>query len=262
MKKLILPMILAAAAICGCSQRGTLTDGRFIVGFDADFPPYGFKQGDVYAGFDLDLARAVCQAKGWEFVANPINWDSKDMELGSGSIDCIWNGFTMQGREKAYTWSCAYVDNSQVVLVKAGSPIKTLKDLAGKTVGVQTDTPVQKALAGKDEGKPEVAALGKTLGGLVVMPNYNQAVMDLEMSAVDAVAMDVGVAKKKMADMPGKFELLKEIVMTETYGIGFKKGNVALKDEVEAELRKLAADGTMAKIAAQYGIEPQSLILK
>ena len=168
----------------------------------------------------------------------------------------------MQGREEGYTWTEPYVDNSQVVLVKVGSPIKTLKDLAGKTVGVQTDTPVQKALSGNDDGNKAAAALGKTFKTLVVLPNYNNAVMDLDSGAVDAVALDVGVAKKKMSDMPGKFELLKEIVMTETYGIGFKKGNVQLRDEVQATLKEMAKDGTMAKIADQYKIERAALILK
>ena len=166
----------------------------------------------------------------------------------------------MQGREAGYTWTDAYVDNSQVVLVKVGSPIKALKDLAGKKVGVQTDTPVQKELAGKGD-KKEVAALGKTLT-LVVMPNYNQAVMDLDSGAVDAVALDIGVAKKKKADMAGKFEILKEIVMTETYGIGFKKGNTQLRDDVQATLKEMVKDGTMGKIAAKYGIEQNALILK
>ena len=256
MKKLLI-VLAAAAALVGCGQKD---DGakKFVVGFDADFPPYGYKDGDTYKGFDLDLAREVCKAKGWTFVANPINWDAKDMELNSGAIDCIWNGFTMQGREEGYTWSSAYIDNSQVVLVKVGSPIKTLKDLAGKTVGVQTDTPVQKALSkGGDK-----EALGATFKSLVVEPNYNQAVNELSMGALDAVALDVGVAQKKMADLPGKFVMLPEIVMTETYGIGFKKGNVALRDEVEAELKKLFANGTAAKIAAEYKIEPKSLILK
>ena len=256
MKRLMI-VLAAAAALVGCGQKD---DGakKFVVGFDADFPPYGYKDGDTYKGFDLDLAREVCKAKGWTFVANPINWDAKDMELNSGAIDCIWNGFTMQGREEGYTWSSAYIDNSQVVLVKVGSPIKTLKDLAGKTVGVQTDTPVQKALS--KGGAKE--ALGATFKSLVVEPNYNQAVNELSMGALDAVALDVGVAQKKMADLPGKFVMLPEIVMTETYGIGFKKGNVALRDEVEAELKKLFANGTAAKIAAEYKIEPKSLILK
>ena len=254
----ILIAAAALAVLAGCSQRSTFTDGRFVVGFDADFPPYGFKEGSEYKGFDLDLARAVCAAKGWEFVANPINWDAKDMELNSGAIDCIWNGFTIQGREKAYTWSSPYVDNSQVVLVKAGSPIKTLADLAGKIVGVQTDTPVMKALSkGGDHEK-----LGATFAKLIVEPNYNQAVNELAAGAVDAVAMDVGVAKRKMSDLPGKFELLGEIVMTETYGIGFKKGNVSLKDEVEATLKEIFADGTGAKIAEKYQIEPNALLLK
>ncbi len=265
MKKLMIVLAAAAAVFAGCDKAGDAkasAEKKFVVGFDADFPPYGFKEGDTYKGFDLDLARAVCAKKGWTFVPNPINWDSKDMELNSGAIDCIWNGFTMQGREDGYTWSMPYVDNSQVVLVKAGSAIKSLKDLAGKNVGVQTDTPVQKALAGKDDDNKKVGELGKTFKQLVVMPNYNQAVNELNMGGVDAVAMDVGVAKKKMADLPGKFELLAEVVMTETYGIGFKKGNVALKDEVEAVLRELAKDGTMAKVADEYKIEKNALLLK
>ena len=257
--KMLTAVALAAMSvvIAGCGEKddGTM---KFTVGFDADFPPYGFKEGSEYKGFDLDLAREVCARRGWKFVANPINWDAKDMELNSGSIDCIWNGFTIQGREDAYTWTVPYVDNSQVVLVKAGSPIKTLADLKGKIVGVQTDTPVQKALS-KDGDKKE---LGATFKELVVMPNYNQAVNELNMGGVDAVAMDVGVAKKKMADLPGKFEMLGEIVMTETYGIGFKKGNVSLKDEVEATLKEIFADGTGAKIAEKYQIEPSALLLK
>ena len=257
--KMLTAVALAAMSvvIAGCGEKDDGTR-KFTVGFDADFPPYGFKEGSEYKGFDLDLAREVCARRGWKFVANPINWDAKDMELNSGSIDCIWNGFTIQGREDAYTWTVPYVDNSQVVLVKAGSPVKTLADLKGKIVGVQTDTPVQKALS-KDGDKK---ALGATFKELVVMPNYNQAVNELNMGGVDAVAMDVGVAKKKMADLPGKFEMLGEIVMTETYGIGFKKGNVSLKDEVEATLKEIFADGTGAKIAEKYQIEPNALLLK
>jgi polar amino acid transport system substrate-binding protein len=234
---------------------------RFTVGFDADFPPYGYKEGALYKGFDLDLAREVCVRRGWTFVARPINWDAKDMELSSGSIDCIWNGFTIQGRENAYTWSAAYVDNSQVVLVRADSPIRALADLKGRVVGAQTGTPVEKALAGKTPGKTAVAALGRTFRRLVVSPNYNQAVQELAMGAVDAVALDVGVAKKKMHDLPGRFRLLDEVVMTENYGIGFRKGETALRDAVEETLCALADDGTMAALARTYGIEERALLL-
>lgn len=252
----VLKIALGALLVAGCNEMDDAN--KLSVGFDADFPPYGYKEGSEYKGFDLDLAREVCTRKGWKFVACPINWDAKDMELNSGAIDCIWNGFTMQGRESVYEWTVPYVDNSQVILVKSGSQIKTLADLAGMVVGVQTDTPVQKALSRGGEKE----SLGATFKELVVMPNYNQAVNELNMGGVDAVAMDVGVAKKKMADLPGKFEMLSEIVMTETYGIGFKKGNTALKNEVEATLKEIFADGTGAAIAEKYGIEPASLLLK
>lgn len=125
-----------------CSNKKS-DDGRttFTVGFDAEFPPYGYKDDSgEYVGFDLDLAQEVCERNGWNLVKQPIDWDSKDMELSSGSIDCIWNGFTLNGREREYTWSKAYIDNSQVVIVKSGSGIKKLEDLKGKVVIVQADS--------------------------------------------------------------------------------------------------------------------------
>lgn len=255
--KSLLIVAAALAALVGCEKAD---DGvrKFVVGFDADFPPYGYKEGTEYVGFDLDLAREVCARKDWRFVASPINWDAKDMELNSGAIDCIWSGFTIQGRESAYTFSAPYVDNSQVVMVRSDSTIATLADLAGKIVGVQTDTPVQKALSKGGDRE----SFGDTFSALVVMPNYNQAVQELEMGGLDAVALDIGVAKKKLADLPGRFVLLGEIVMSETYGIGFKKGNETLRDEVEATLREVAADGTMAALAEKYGIEPASLLFR
>ena len=256
----IIPLLALGALVAGCGSDSS-AQRRFVVGFDADFPPYGYKEGSAYKGFDLDLAREVCARKKWSFVARPINWDAKDMELSSGSIDCIWNGFTIQGREADYTWSAAYIDNSQVVLVRADSPIRSLADLKGLTVAAQTGTPVEKALSGKTPSKQSVAALGQTFRKLVVSPNYNQAVQELGMGAVDAVAMDVGVAKKKMRDLPGRFRMLDEVVMTESYGIGFRKGEKALRDAVEAELCALADDGTMTALARTYGIEEAALLL-
>ena len=99
----------------------------FTVGFDAEFPPYGYMdENGEYTGFDLELAQEVCDRNGWTLVKQPIDWDAKDMELSSGSIDCIWNGFTMNGREDQYTFSVPYVDNSQVFVVKADSGITTV----------------------------------------------------------------------------------------------------------------------------------------
>ena len=150
---LIAALTVSTMAVgCGSSKDSSSTDTKtesskdsvsnggdtFTVGFDAEYPPYGYMDDDgEYTGFDLELAQAVCDLEGWTLVKKPINWDSKDMELNSGSIDCIWNGFTMNGREDEYTFSTPYVDNSQVIVVAENSGIEKLSDLAGKTVGVQ-----------------------------------------------------------------------------------------------------------------------------
>ena len=263
MKKLITLALVAAVAftgfITGCTKKAQ-AQKTFTVGFDAEFPPYGFKDEKTgeYTGFDLELAQEVANRNGWTLVKKPINWDAKDMELASGAIDCIWNGFTINGREKEYEWTEAYVDNSQVVLVKAGSPIKTIADLKDKVVAAQTDTPVLKAL---QEGGDK-ADIGKTFKKIVITANYNNAVMELESGAVDAVAMDIGVAKKKVADAPGKFVILDENIMSEEYGIGFKLGNKELRDIVQSTFKAMVADGTAAKISAKWFEGKDVIILK
>ena len=237
-------MVLLTAVFSGCGKKDDTR--RFTVGFDADFKPYGYVENNQYTGFDIDLAREVAKRNNWKIVLKAINWDAKDMELNTGSIDCIWNGFTINGREDAYTWSSPYVDNSQVVMVRATSPIESLADLAGKVVAVQTDTPVMKAL--QEGGKR--AELGRSFKKLVISPNYNNAVMELEAGSVNAVALDIGVAQEKVKT--GNFRILDEVVITEKYGIGFRKGNTALRDQVEKTLKEMVADGTAKKISDKY----------
>ncbi len=222
--------------------------GTFTVGFDQDFPPMGFVGDDgEYTGFDLELAQVVADRLGMEFVPQPIAWDAKDMELESGTIDCIWNGFTMTGREDGYTWSEPYMDNSQVFVVKKDSGIQTLADLEGKIVEVQTDSSAEAALK-------EDPDLTNTFSNLQITPDYNTAFMDLEMGAVDAIAMDVIVAGYQMEqrDNGDDFVILDETLASEEYGIGFKKGNEALRDQVQATLEEMAADGTMAEISEKW----------
>ena len=222
--------------------------GTLIVGFDQDFPPMGFVGDDgQYTGFDLELAQEVADRLGLEFVPQPIAWDAKDMELSSGTIDCIWNGFTMNGREDDYTWSTPYMDNSQVFVVAADSGISTLADLAGKVVEVQTDSSAEAAL--KDN-----AELSATFGTLQTTPDYNAAFMDLEMGAVDAIAMDVIVAGYQIEQRgeSDKYTILDETLSSEEYGIGFKKGNEELRDKVQGALDEMAADGTMAEISEKW----------
>lgn len=242
-------MMAVLLAACGKEEEKT----TFTVGFDAEFPPYGYMDDNgEYVGFDLDLAAEVCERNGWELVKQPIDWDSKDMELSSGSIDCIWNGFTMNGREDAYTWSSAYVDNSQVFVVAADSGIVTYDDLAGKAVGVQRDSSALNAL--NDEETPENIALRDSFGSLTEYADYNTAFMDLEAGALDAVAMDIGVANYQIESRGDGYVILDQYLATEQYGVGFLLGNTELRDTVENTLQEMAKDGTFAKIAEQWGL--------
>ncbi len=220
----------------------------FTIGFDAEYPPYGYRTdaGD-YEGFDIDLAQEVCNRRGWELIKQPIDWNTKDMELNSGSIDCIWNGFTMTGREDSYTFSEPYVDNSIVFVVLADSDIQTAADLAGKVVVTQADSSALSALESEDN-----AELTASFATLEQIADYNSAFMNLEAGVDDAIAVDIGVAQYQLQSRGDKFRMLEEPLSTEQYAIGFKQGNTELRDQVQETLDEMLADGTFDEIVANY----------
>lgn len=257
MKKKTVAVMMAALMAMGMmsavSVQASVEDKTLIVGFDAEYPPYGYMdENGEYTGFDLELAQAVCDLEGWELEKKPISWDSKDMELDSGSIDCIWNGFTMNGREEDYTFSVPYVDNSQVIVVAEDSGIEKLEDLAGKTVGVQAASAALDVLQSEEEGGQK--ALSDTFAALNEFADYNTAFTELQAGALDALAIDVGVAKYQINSRGEGFVMLEESLNTEQYAIGFKKGNDELCDIVNADLQKLTDDGTVQKLAEKYEI--------
>lgn len=261
----LMGMTIATMVLGGCKDKENISkkDGKesesvedkktFTVGFDAEYPPYGYMdENGEYTGFDLELAEAVCELEGWELVKKPINWDSKDMELNSGAIDCIWNGFTMNGREEEYTFSTSYVDNSQVIVVAEKSGMKTLEDLQGKSVGVQAASAALDLLQSEEEGGQK--ALADTFSALNEFADYNTAFTELQAGALDALAIDVGVANYQIKSRGEGYQILEETLNTEQYAIGFKKGNQELCDVVNADLKKLKEDGTIAKLAEKYEI--------
>ena len=251
MKKSVFCALTAAALVasmvagtaCMAEERTT-----FIGGFDAEYPPYGYMdENGEYTGFDLELAQAVCDLQGWELVKTPIDWDSKDLELNSGAIDCIWNGFTMNGREEEYTWSVPYVDNSQVIVVAEDSGIESLEDLAGKIVGVQADSAALKLLT--DDG--EQAELGATFGTLQQFKDYNTAFAELQAGSIDASAIDIGVAQYQLKGKEG-YKILDEALNSEQYAIGFRLGDDELCNTVNESLKTLLEDGTFDELAEKY----------
>lgn len=251
MKRKLSALLLIAVmvlGISGCADNGveTVADGKFTVGFDQELPPMGFVGDDgEFTGFDLDLAAEVADRMGLELVLQPIVWDSKDFELTSKNIDCIWNGFTMNGREDNYTWTEPYMANTQVFVVLANSGISTFDDLAGKTVAVQVDSSAEAALEDNQE-------LLDTFGDYVTASDYNSALMDLEAGGVDAVAMDEVVASYRMQNKGAKFITLEETLSEEEYGVGFLLGNEKLRDRVQKALEEMAEDGILKEISDQW----------
>ena len=243
----------AASSSAAASAAGSTARTTFTVGFDAEYPPYGFKADDgSYVGFDLDLAQEVCNRNGWELVRQPIDWNSKDMELDAGNIDCIWNGFTMTGREDDYTWVGPYVNNSIMFVVTADSGITDASQLAGHPVVTQSGSSALTALTDDpgDGSNDENLALAASFTTLDEVPDYNTAFMNLESGVDDAIAVDIGVANYQLKTRDSsKFVMLEKPLSTEQYGIGFKKGNTELADQVKATLDEMWADGTFTKIA-------------
>ena len=260
MKKLIslaLALVLSLSLIaCGAKQDDTPQTGadtpdttqtaekqKLIVGFDAEFPPFGFIAADgSYDGFDLAMAEELCSRLSWDFEAVPIVWDSKDAELAAGTINCIWNGFTYTGRENDYTWSDPYAD----------SGISSLADLAGKSVMAQAASSAVDAINANE-------SLKSSLKEVVELADYNTGFMELKQGSVDAIAADLGVAKFQIASNEGDYVILDEPISTEQYAIGFLKDNTELRDAVNAELLKMAEDGTMLSIAEKY--DDQGLVI-
>ncbi len=158
--------------------------GQLVLGLDASFPPMGFTdENNEIVGFDIDLAEEVCKRLGVTLVKQPINWDSKEMELDGGKIDCIWNGMTItDARVEAMFIPKAYVANAQIVIVPEGSDIQTVAALEGKKVGLQKGSSALEALQGN--------AVYEKVGEVIEYEDNVTCYLDLKAGRVDAMVVD------------------------------------------------------------------------
>lgn len=223
--------------------------GTIVIGVDDEFPPMGFRDesGNI-VGFDIDLANAVAEKLNIKADIRKINWDAKEMELSTGKIDMIWNGFTITPeREEKVLFSKPYLKSGQVIIVMKDSPIKTKADLAGKTVGLQNESSSEDALK-SDE------ATYKSIGEDNIKKYLTnvEAFLDLEIGRVDAVIVDEVVAKYQATKSDGKMVVLEDSFAEESYGIGFRKEDKALCDKVQEALDGLVEDGTAKTISEKW----------
>ena len=244
MKK-VLAWMLAMTMLLTC---GAAMADTFIQGIDPEYPPFSYL-GDngEYTGFDVEIAKAACEAAGLEYGVFAVDWDNKLIQLDNHECDVIWSGMTILDsmKDAGYVISAPYYDNTQVLVVKKDSGITSSADLAGKVVAVQLGTSGEALLNG------DLSALKDTFQELVTSQSFLMAFTELEGNAVDAVFVDLPVAAAYVADKDG-LVILDEQLGAEQYGLAFRSGDAELCAKIEAAVQTLVENGTYAEIAAKY----------
>ncbi len=250
---LLLAVLMTVSLLAGCGKKvDDKADSKkvFTVGIDAEYPPFSYLGDDgSYTGFDIEIAQAACDQLGWEMKVFPVNWEQKLTQLDAKECDCIWSGMTILDsmKEAGYTLSAPYYDNTQVIMVKEGSDIKSSADLAGKVVAVQLGTSGDTLLS--EGGKLE--SLAATFKSLVRSDSFLKCFTELSGGAVDAVIVDKPVATA-YADKNAGFTILSEELGAEQYGIAFRADDKELCASIEGAVKTLVDNGTYAKIAEKY----------
>lgn len=247
MKRGILATILVIASVLGLAAcTPAVNGGKLVVGFDETFAPMGFKDADgTFKGFDIDVATEVCKRLGLELKLQPIDWNSKEMELDNKNIDAIWNGYSVSDeRKQKVLFSESYMNNRQVLVVNRDSAYQAMADLAGKNVGVQAESSAVDALNAAAEFKASVK--------VVTMDTNATLLMDLENGGLDAVLMDEIAAEYSITQLGATYRVLDESLAGEEYAIGFRKADTELCGKVNKTLKAMAKDGTLEKISNKW----------
>lgn len=222
--------------------------GTLVLGCDDEFPPMGFRDADGnLTGFDIELAEAVCQKLGVTLEAKPINWDSKELELSNKNIDVIWNGYSITAeRNEMVEFTKPYLNNEQLIAVKADSEIQSKADFADKVLGVQAES------AAYDLVKADKEFDG-SLKELREYDTYQNAMLDLKNgNRIEGVAGDKILLNYVMQQEPDTYRLLEDSLDKEYFGIGCREGEVALREAIDKALDELNEDGTIETICQKW----------
>ncbi len=220
--------------------------GTFVLGLDDSFPPMGFRNNDnEIVGFDIDVAREVCDRLGVKLILQPISWTAKEQELNSYNIDCIWNGMSVdEDRKEKMSLSFPYLKNSMSFTTKIDSSIDSLNDLKGKKIGVQSGSTAEKILQESD--------IYSSFEKVISYADNITAFMDLDINQVDSVFLDNVVANYYITNNNKPYKVLEESLQEEEYAIGFRKQDTELCNKVNEILIEMKEDGTLAEISTKW----------
>jgi polar amino acid transport system substrate-binding protein len=234
------------AGSSGASDLSLVTDGTLTVCSDVPYAPFedfdksaptGFK------GFDVDVISKIADDLGLKLVIKDSDFDALQSGLLLNSKQCDLGASAMtitEERAKRLAFSDAYYDSEQSLLVPAGSDIKSIADLAGKTLGVQKGT------TGEAYAQEHVKDAKK----IVSMKDDGTEFQALKAGTVDALLQDLPVNLNHTKD--GKFTIVEQYQTDEHYGFAMKKDNTGLLDAVNKSLQKLKDDGTYKQIYDTY----------
>lgn len=246
-------MLLLSSCGSGSDKKSDVDDslkkvtdaGKLVLGLDATFKPMGYtNEKDEIVGFDIDLAKEVCKRLDIELETYGVNWDTKEMDLDAGTIDCIWNGLSVSPeRKEKMLMSDPYMNNEMVFTIANSSDYKTLDDLKGKTIAVQNGSTAQEILA--------ASKIANDISVTELATNV-EALNQLELGMCDAVFLDSVVAKYEINSSGKDFKIMDEGLEEEQYAIGFRKGDKALCDKIMETLSAMKKDGTVEKISTKW----------
>ena len=236
-----------AASTAAAPAAAPALPAKIVIGLDDNFPPMGFRDDkNELVGFDVDLAREAAKRLGVEVEFKPIDWNAKEAELNGQRVDALWNGLTItEERKKNIAFTAPYMQNHQIIVVKADSPVKTKADMAGKTIGVQDGSSAIDAIE-KD------AATAQSFKALKKYGDNVTALMDLATGRVDAVVLDEVVGRYYTAKKPGEYAVLEENFGTEDYGVGLRLADTGLHAQLDKALTAMKQDGSGAQISEKW----------
>ena len=253
MKKIIaiaLSVMLLALCCVGCGSKDDAKE-TVVVGYTIYAPMNYLDENNVLVGFDTDLAKAVFEGLGYDVIFQEIDWSSKYTDLNAGTIDCVWNGFTCNTadddgilRAEKVDFSYNYMENRQVIVVKADAGITSAADLSGKIAAVESGSAGETYAASFD---------GVTVKGFL---KQTDCLFEVNAGTADFAVLDAQLAKSYAGK--GDYESIAIVddlsSDVEYYAIGFKKGS-ELTAKVNEQLEKLAANGTITELAKKYEVE-------
>ena len=228
-------------------------NGKMVIGYTV-YAPMNYTDDDGnFTGFDTELARMVCEKLGVEPEFQEIVWETKEVELAGKSIDCIWNGLTLDAdREANMNCTVPYVKNAQVVVVKTGTEYTDTSSLIGKTVVAEIGSAGETQIIGNDETEPDANLAQADYVGKAVQTD---CLMEVKAGTADAAVLDMTLANAMTGEGTdyADLEIVDELAI-ENYGVAFRKGS-DVRDAVNGIFAEMVADGSLKALADQYGLE-------